>query len=236
MNTFGRTLVASAVAVEDKTMKHILRLALVAALGAGSMFANTITDPSIPGGTIAAPGTFLFAQFNAALGTLTDITVNISDSATGSVNIFNPTGGSLSYTSATVSVPFTLTFTGGPGTFTFNASATDSTPGTLGPGGSVTVTGLTGTGSSNVDLGTNGAYVGSGNTPVFSLSGQGAAAVTGNGAAGLLYGGSATGSVQATITYTYTPITSSPEPTTMLLFGSALVGLGCFRKRAQKKS
>jgi len=232
MITFRRIL---ALALEGKTqMKHISRLALVTVLGAGSIFANTLTDPSIPSGTIAAPGTFLFQQFNAALGTLEDITVNIGTSATGSITIDNPTSSLLSYTSATVSVPFTLTFTGGLGTYTFNASATDSTPGSLAANTSVTVPGVTGTGTSSADLGTNAAYVGLGDTPVFTLSGQGPANVNGNGSAGLLYGGTATGSVTASITYTYLPTSSTPEPTTMLLFGSALVGLGCIRKRVRK--
>jgi hypothetical protein len=36
------------------------------------------------------------------------------------------------------------------------------------------------------------------------------------------------------VTYTYGPSSSSPEPATMVLFGSALVGLGCIRKRIRK--
>jgi hypothetical protein len=40
----------------------------------------------------------------------------------------------------------------------------------------------------------------------------------------------------ATIYYNFTatPLSSTPEPATMLLFGSALVGLGCIRKRIRK--
>jgi hypothetical protein len=38
----------------------------------------------------------------------------------------------------------------------------------------------------------------------------------------------------ATVTYTYQPTSTTPEPATMLLFGSALVGLGCIRKRIRK--
>jgi hypothetical protein len=36
-----------------------------------------------------------------------------------------------------------------------------------------------------------------------------------------------------TVTYTY-QVSGAPEPTTLVLFGSALIGLGCFRKRIRK--
>ncbi len=39
------------------------------------------------------------------------------------------------------------------------------------------------------------------------------------------------GTVTGTVTYTYTPGSSAPEPATMFLMGSALVGVGLLRKR-----
>ncbi len=39
------------------------------------------------------------------------------------------------------------------------------------------------------------------------------------------------GSATAVVTYDFSPTSKTPEPTTMLLFGSGLVGLGLLRKR-----
>jgi hypothetical protein len=56
--------------------------------------------------------------------------------------------------------------------------------------------------------------------------------VGGSGTGNASYSNSVGGNV--IVTYTYTEISGTPEPTTMVLFGSALVGLGLLRKRASK--
>jgi PEP-CTERM motif len=219
-------------------MKKLLAItSLTLALGASGLFGAQITDPSIPSGAITAPGTFDFAAFDPSLGTLTGITLNLATSATGSATIANLTGGPLNYTSVTVNVPFVLTFTGGLGTYDFSASVVDNTPGTLTSPSSITVNGLTGTGNATESISPFTGYIGGPGTftPTFSLSSGGTATVNGLGDQGLLYGGSATGSVVASITYTYTVPSTTPEPATMTLFGSAILGLGFFGRKRLKK-
>jgi hypothetical protein len=41
------------------------------------------------------------------------------------------------------------------------------------------------------------------------------------------------GAAELIVNYNYTPVSTTPEPTTMVLFGSALVGFGLLRKRAR---
>jgi hypothetical protein len=53
----------------------------------------------------------------------------------------------------------------------------------------------------------------------------------GSASPGVFFSGNATASGVTTITYTYSVVSATPEPTTMVLFGSALVGLGLLRKR-----
>jgi hypothetical protein len=220
-------------------MKKLLALStLTLALTASSMMASIITDPSVPPGTINAPGTFDFSTFNPALGTLTQITINLSTSVNTTLNVFNPTGGPLAFTTASVSVPFALTFTGGTGTFNFSGTATDTT-GAIVAGGMLFTESVLGTSTTSFNITPFTGYVGAPGTftPTFTLGTGGSATASGTGSQSLLYGGSGTGSVVASITYTYTAASTAPEPATMTLFGSALLGIGFFaRKRIVKKS
>lgn len=218
-------------------MKKLLALTgMTLAFTASSMFGAMVTFQSIPSGTITAPGTFDFSQFDTTFGTLTNITVNLSTSVNTTLTVFNSTSNALSFSSATVSVPFALTFTGGTGTYNFAGVATDNTGAVIAPFTSFMET-INATNATSFDISPFAGYTGTGTTPNFSLASGGQASASGTGGQGLLYGGQGTGSVIASITYTYTPpSTGAPEPATMTLFGSALLGIGFFARKRIKKS
>lgn len=74
-------------------------------------------------------------------------------------------------------------------------------------------------------------YIGAG---TFNLSGSTFGSTTISGAGSIAGALQSVGYVAAEVDYTYAPNNGTPEPTTLVLFGSALVGLGCFRKRIRK--
>jgi hypothetical protein len=81
----------------------------------------------------------------------------------------------------------------------------------------------------------NGTYSGNGSF-IYGLDATGAFSVAGGGSTpnvDLTVQGSATQTAEAEVTYEFTTSATSltPEPTTMVLFGSALVGLGLLRRR-----
>lgn len=214
--------------------RRLLFLSLAAVLLAstvGSAKAATITYTSatIPSNTALPIDTTLAIQkFNTHLGTLESITFTLTTTTVGEIQIYNTTGSSVGYTSASASVPVTAT---GPGPTTLSDTATVTHgPGTAAPGLN-TLPGMSSTSSSTTNYtgplsdyeGPNLAYVGfhvSSNDGSFS-------GVGGNGK--LFYGGNATAGGYITVTYTYIPA-PVPEPTSMSLLGIGMVGFFTYRR------
>ncbi|MEP6714133.1 MAG: choice-of-anchor E domain-containing protein [Terriglobia bacterium] len=83
-----------------------------------------------------------------------------------------------------------------------------------------------------VSAGNFGGYTGAGN---FSVTGETSTFTTFSGGGGNILLNQTTAATETvTVTYSYLPTSGTPEPTTMLLFGSGLLGLGLIRKRVRR--
>ena len=197
-----------------------------------------------------AGGTITCGTFNTALGTLTSIQITLNGSvvAPSSLNINNNDNAAHTGSAQTVSnflldgsTPLTgFGLTTGTTLFTVNASTGTQTLGAdpnspaacnnnAACSGTFAVTGagnITATNSSNF-----APYqtVGAGSFNITSDTQTGFQAFFGGGNVGVLQ--STTDSFTATVIYNYTSSAAAPEPTTLLMMGSALVGLGLLRKR-----
>lgn len=181
--------------------------------------------------------TFSLANFNTSLGTLTSVTITLAYSTTGVVDIFNGTGVVQNFTDAESSVPLTLD---GPAGLTQTVDAVAGPiSGMAGPG-SNSFPATPGTGTLTIDVPTadfaDFEIPPSASTDSYSVIGN-TGTYSGNSVTGVFFGGSAIAGGTTTVTYDYTvPTNGTPEPTTLVLMGGALVGLGLFRKKSIKKS
>lgn len=212
-------------------MKKVL--ALLVAMSA-SASAATVSYSHITPNT-AAPFTdnFTLQKFDTTLGALTNILISFATSTTAEVDIFNNTGVNQSFTNASASGPLTLN---GPASATLNAIATATIPsGTVVPLGNA-FPGITGNNSASLTIlpASFSAYSGTGTTTAAFSVVIGPGTFSGTSVPGVFFGGSAVAGGTSTITYTYTVPTGTPEPATMGLLGSALLGLGFLKFRTKK--
>src|SRR5450432_2948879 len=91
-------------------LQRVLSTATLAVIGSCGLFGAQL---SFSHTTASAVGpftdNFTLQDFDPALGTLTGITVDLADTTTGEVDIFNATGAPQNFTNATSSVPLSLT-------------------------------------------------------------------------------------------------------------------------------
>ena len=211
-------------------MKKVL--ALLVAMSA-SASAATVSYSHVTSST-ATPFTdnFTLQKFDPTVfGTLTGILINFSTSITAEVDVFNNTGANQTFTAATATSPLTLT---GPAGATVNANAVAGPfNGTAAPG-FTPFGGLTGNNSASITVApvNFGLYTGTGAATAAFQAVAGNGTYSGTSVPGVFFGGSAIASGTSTITYTYS--TAAPEPATMGLLGSALLGLGFLKFRTKK--
>lgn len=207
------------------------------------MFASTITETCTPTVPTTQPISYnldcTIAAFNTSLGTLTGVTLTLSNVG-GEVipEQTNTSAGALGFTNsaATLYLSYTEVGLGTPLVFVTpesNACAgtvnADSTNTTCAP------TDFSNLGSGPVadpnltyyETGSTVTLVGSG-----GLDGASGDGVFGQPSAGVLsFGGDGTIGGQLTVTYDYTPEGSLPEPTTMALLGGGLLGLAAIIRK-----
>ena len=211
-------------------MKTVGSVVLCVMLSSGVASAATLGPLACTGAT-TTPGGDLFdnllcPQFNVAGGTLTSIVLELTGSITGSLSLTN-TGTTPQSASASIdawfffdppagfppSAGFTLTFGCGPFTLAAGETGTCGAPVPLSATDTVTVTN-----ASNLAPSIGGSTFA---IPIETLTG-----LTTRGGNGLVFARFAIQpSANARVTFEYEPSTV-PEPTTLLLVGIGLVGLG----------
>jgi hypothetical protein len=230
--------------------------AVVAAMciGPGMARAATVTetDPfSID--TTTGPGApssvnLSFAQFNASLGTLTGVTVQLTGSADAVLAFANSSTTSETFTNGESHTSLTLTGTGLSTLSSGNLSSGLVPSGTINAGstaGTFVYTYLPGSTSGlnlagNVAAGSLGSYVGSGSmtlnsdvfTTAFSASSSMASFAPANSPYFIGVGGGGQASGNVVVTYSFTPV---PIPAALSLLLSGVAGLGLFARTASVK-
>jgi len=215
--------------------------------------ANAFIQSTCPAGFICSGPTLVQINLDVTGSSTGSLNINNTTGATADIGCLNGSASGCTAVEGTLSLnvidPLSLnigpqgvpTFTvkenaGGPVTY-FLAVANGTTPesgsaplsvlendiySTSSGNWSTVMADYIGSGSVNFNLGITGGYL-AGNTP----TGVGYSNATVNLTSGSI-------AVAYDYTFTETPINGTPEPATMLLFGSALVGLGCIRKRVSK--
>jgi hypothetical protein len=218
------------------TLKTLALTAAMVATMALPAYAGTKTLTETANIPIAAtPFTYNFTlpAFNTALGTLTGLDLDLTVTATASVQVDNLDGVSHPFSNATASIP--LTVTGPAGLFvtaTYNAGPFS---GTAAPGLNI-LPGTKGTASNSTSVGSADFSHYEGSTPIAlsyladapygSYGGSGAPSV-------LFFGGSASAGGTFEVAYTYAAV---PEPATWAMMSLGFAGIGVTAFRSKRNS
>jgi hypothetical protein len=215
---------------------HRASAAAFCGLVAGSASASFVEySTNIGAQAVSFSTTFSVQKFDASLGSLTGITLSLTSSIVGQLDVFNVLSTAQSFTNASAAIPVTVTaMTPDTTTVSANAVATVAT-GIANPGANA-FPGLTAsaTGSSSVALSNWAYYIGLGaSTASFTATTPGGL-YTGTAAPGVFFGGSGTADGLFKIRYDYLPTTSTvplPDSGAMLLLALAGTGLYLRGKR-----
>jgi len=221
-----------------RNQRLLLAAAICCFVLTGSISAATITQTcTIPITAVPYTQSCTLNDFNPSFGTLTSVVLALT----------NVGGDVIPEQSSTTSTP--LTFTGstatiglsliGPNTIAVTDTSSACSGTITGPGTNTTCTPTNFSGlSASPVTGTTASYIGTGTiTPAFSASGQilSASGSGGPGSAGFLFfGGDGAIGGTFTLTYTYTPPTTVPEPATFFVAGGSLLLLGFGSRRWRK--
>ena len=229
------------------TKKILLAVVLLSFFSVSTMFGNTVSGGScsvtVPAGGAATCGGLSY--FNTNWGALTNISITLSNVQGSIIPFATNTSTTQSFSLSNLQATETLTITGLGGDSMSSPPETSSplcsmsiAPSTSGQTcGSPTTFGPLSSSSSNFSDFADWQTAGGGSilASLINATDLASAGGTGGGSGTVSYGPN--GSIQGTLSITYTYNTGVPEPSTMLLMGGALMGLGfAARKRKQSKS
>jgi hypothetical protein len=175
----------------------------------------------------------------------TNATVSVPITVTAPLNVlptFAATGGPVASASATPTFssasPITPNMPVPSGAIIFSSSCPNGV--VCAVVGQNTYTGIVNSGPQTKDIASSdfGAYSGAGFATfnVNTVSGDYSYTGTGSGTDKLAFGGSLLFGARIKVQYEYDPATQAPEPMTMMLVGSAILGLGVLMQRRRSKT
>jgi len=215
-------------------MKYSLSLAIAGAVVlAGQAKADLSYTETADYAAIPPTQTISLPAFNGSLGLLTGVSFTLSSTDSIYAEIYNTAGINQPYTTATVSLPVTIS--GAPASLTTTTTGTANyTAGTVTPGLNLLTTQTTTVSSTSSVLTTGLSAFENGGTYSLSLN-TGTASYSGTTPSGittLLFGGAGTSIGSVTVTYDYV---NTPEPSSLLGGFGALstMAMLVWRKRKQ---
>jgi hypothetical protein len=220
-----------------KTLFMVLGMLALATGASASTISYSAAIPTQSNQFASFSDHFNLTKFDTNLGTLTGVTLELNATGTASVDVISVGAGG-AFTGAYTSFNFTLNGPDGSlvqvlleaGPFSGTVAASTSvTPVThrIIPGSSVAGTFTTSVSASNWVN-----YEGAGVQPLALIADLPNVVSRGSPAAGtalIFFGGFAAAGGTAEVIYTY-DAAPTPEPATLTLFGSALLGLGAIRR------